>query len=98
MRLTLKAFKESENRNSTTKFKYLTLFEKFIDFIIYDCDSPEYNEQWTVEERKKTEIKYNDVMREINSIKELLSKSRGKEQKKRQERSWWKRSENLLKN
>ena len=54
-------FKESTNLTSTTKLKYLSVFELFVEYLLKDCDSPEVGANASVEETLLRNIKMGKV-------------------------------------
>ena len=73
----LQCFKAQENTTSTTKMKYLVMFQWLLKFLISDVSSPERKEKESNEELLTKDIKRKDVEFEIETVHSSLSKNKG---------------------
>ena len=77
VRTLLSNFKEYPKLTATTKLKYLSVFELFVQFLLNDCDSPEIDDSANVEEAMMRDIRTKKIFHEVETVRTLLLKKRG---------------------
>ena len=79
MRELLADFKEKSLTSSASKIKYINSFQKLLNFLTFDIDSPENGEMKTNEQLLIRERNFSVVQFEIESTKKIISKGTGAE-------------------
>jgi hypothetical protein len=75
----LQSFRKSENLLSSTKCKYLKMFQMFITYLLCDCSSPERAPNENNEDFLLRGMRLQEINHEIDSVNAALLKRRGSE-------------------
>lgn len=79
LRNVLKPFTNMDSITSTSKLKYLKMFQMLTNFLVNDVTSPERKQTDSVQQILARGLKLKEIEHEINMVHAVLSKDKGKD-------------------